>query len=266
MFPMLRARVAYNSGMATTATPESDYERRVRLDAQRWRAKMLRQPGMLSWATARLQTKVNSFIPEKAHAAITTVIKQMTQAVLAGSEFVAPTPTLTGSLEAREKLVAEKIEAYRTTAAVEGGIAGAGGFLLAMVDFPALLGIKLKLLFDIAALYGYSCADFRERLYLLQVFQLAFSGQQHRRKIFLEIENWQAGVHQLPNSFDDFDWRTYQQEYRNYIDLAKLVQLIPIVGAPVGAAVNYRLIQQLGETAMNAYRLRWLASSLEQSS
>jgi uncharacterized protein (DUF697 family) len=150
----------------------------------------------------------------------------------------------------------QKIEAYRTTAAVEGGIAGAGGFVLAMVDFPALLSIKLKLLFDIAALYGYSCADFRERLYLLQIFQLAFSSQQHRRKVFLEIENWQSRAEQLPNSFADFDWRTYQQEYRNYIDLAKLVQLIPIVGAPVGALVNYQLIKQLGETACNAYRLR----------
>jgi hypothetical protein len=187
----------------------------------------------------------------------------MTQAVLTGSEFVASTPVLAGSLEMRERLVTQKIEAYRTTAAVEGGIAGAGGFVLAMVDFPALLSIKLKLLFDIAALYGYSCAEFRERLYLLQIFQLAFSSQQHRRKIFLEIEGWQAHEQELPSSLDEFDRRTYQQEYRNYIDLAKLVQLIPVVGAPVGAVVNYHLIKQLGETASNAYRLRFFAAVQE---
>jgi hypothetical protein len=98
-------------------------------------------------------------------------------------------------------------------------------------------------------------------LYLLQIFQLAFSSQQHRRKIFLEIEGWQTQSIGLPNSLDEFDWRTYQQEYRNYIDLAKLVQLIPIVGAPVGAVVNYRLLKQLGETARNAYRMRWFAAS-----
>jgi hypothetical protein len=248
----------------TLAVPtDTDYDRRARNEVQQWRVRMLQQPGMLSWAAGRLQAKVNSFIPEKAHAAITTVIKEMTQAVLTGSEIVAPTPALTGTLAAREALVAQKVEAYRTTAAVEGGIAGAGGFMLALADFPALLSIKLKMLFDIAALYGHSGADFRERMYLLQVFQLAFSSQQHRRKVFLEMEQWEEQFAQLPNSLADFDWRTYQQEYRNYIDLAKLVQLIPVVGAPVGAVVNYQLIKRLGETARNAYRLRWFASKAE---
>lgn len=55
------------------------------------------------------------------------------------------------------------------------------------------------------------------------------------------------------------DWRRFQQEYRDYIDLAKLAQLIPIVGAPIGAVVNYRLLDQLGEAAINAYRMRWFA-------
>ena len=39
-------------------------------------------------------------------------------------------------------------------------------------------------------------------------------------------------------------------------DLAKMAQLIPVIGAPVGVVVNYRLITKLGETAMNAYRMR----------
>ena len=63
-----------------------------------------------------------------------------------------------------------------------------------------------------------------------------------------------------PATAEDFDWRRFQQEYRDYIDLAKLAQLLPVVGAPIGAIVNWRLVEQLGETAMNAYRLRWFAS------
>jgi hypothetical protein len=31
-----------------------------------------------------------------------------------------------------------------------------------------------------------------------------------------------------------------------------------VVGAPIGAVVNYRLLDRLGETAMAAYRVRWL--------
>jgi hypothetical protein len=38
-----------------------------------------------------------------------------------------------------------------------------------------------------------------------------------------------------PYDVDQFDWRSFQQEYRDYIDLAKMAQLIPVIGAVVGA-------------------------------
>ncbi len=60
-------------------------------------------------------------------------------------------------------------------------------------------------------------------------------------------------------TLDTFDWRKFQQEYRDFIDLAKLAQLIPVVGAPIGAVVNFKLTDRVGEAAMNAYRMRWFA-------
>ena len=44
------------------------------------------------------------------------------------------------------------------------------------------------------------------------------------------------------------------------VDLAKLAQLIPLVGAPIGAVVNWRLTERLGVTAINACRLRRLST------
>jgi hypothetical protein len=64
----------------------------------------------------------------------------------------------------------------------------------------------------------------------------------------------------LPEDVDKFDWRIFQQEYRDYIDLAKMAQLIPVIGAVVGAIVNYKLINKLGETAINCYRMRKVSS------
>jgi hypothetical protein len=49
----------------------------------------------------------------------------------------------------------------------------------------------------------------------------------------------------------------FQQEGRDYLDLAKLVQLVPVIGAVGGAYVNHRLTHKLGNFAMNAYRMRW---------
>ena len=235
----------------------SDYESQALEELRHWQHEMQRAPGLWNRATSGMQRKINSYIPEKIHESVTAVIKQMTRAVLSGSNFTASSPLLDGSLEERESRVREKIDGYRKTAAVEGGITGAGGFLLGLADFPLLLSIKLKLLFEIAALYGFSGEDYRERLYLLHIFQLAFSGDAHRADVYQKMQRWHEQSANLPSSIDEFDWRKFQQEYRDYIDLAKLAQLVPVIGAPVGVIVNNRLLKKLGVTAMNAYRMRW---------
>ena len=72
------------------------------------------------------------------------------------------------------------------------------------------------------------------------------------------MENWDDASKKLPEDIEQFDWRNFQQEYRDYIDLAKMAQLVPVIGAPVGIIANYSLIKKLGITAMNAYRMRLL--------
>lgn len=235
----------------------SDYESMVLDELRRWQHEMQREPGLWNRATSSVQRKINSYVPEKIHASLTAVIKQMTHAVLSGSNFTASPPLTDGSLQDREARVLSTIDRYRKTAAVEGGITGAGGFLLGLADFPLLFSIKLKLLFEIAALYGFSGEDYRERLYLLYIFQLAFSSDEHRGDVYRKMQRWHEQSSHLPNSLDELDWRKFQQEYRDYIDLAKLAQLLPIIGAPVGVVVNNRLLKKLGATAMNAYRMRW---------
>lgn len=240
------------------------YDQLALREMLRWKTSMSSRPSFADRLSKRAQVKLNSFIPEKIHAALTTAIRQMVRAVLFGAGFTTPALKGEGSLEDREKQVDERIVIYRRTAAAEGGITGAGGILLGLADFPLLLSIKMKLLFDIAALYGYDVKDYKERLFILQVFQLAFSSQQHRREIFSVVNNWAQYRETIPKDLEQFDWRAFQQEYRDYIDLAKLFQLVPGIGAVVGLVVNYRLLKKLGETAKNAYRLRWYQEQLLQ--
>ena len=232
------------------------YTKQVSAELSLWQKQMVRRPSILNKLSKKLQTKINTWIPEKVHKAITTVIKQMIRGVLFGATHTTARPVPGESLQARELAVLQKIKNYRTTAAVEGGITGAGGFVMGLADFPILIGFKIKLLFDIASIYGYNVGDYKERVYMLHIFELAFSSHEHRKKIYLTMIDWDLKSKELPEDINQFDWRSFQQEYRDYIDLAKMAQLIPVIGAPVGIVVNYRLIKKLGFTAMNAYRMR----------
>lgn len=241
----------------------TNYDLIMRRELQTWQRKMMRKPGILNRLSKRAQDKINSIIPEKVHNAITVAIKQMVRGVLFGAKLTTRDKVIQLKLEATDATVEEIIKRYRNTATVEGALTGAGGFWLGLADFPLLMAIKIKMLFEIAATYGFSVDDYKERIYILHIFQLAFSSAQHRRKVFMEMKDWNEQSKSLPNDIDQFDWRPFQQEYRDYIDIAKLAQLIPVIGAPVGAVVNYRLIRKLGFTAKMAYHMRLMNQSFD---
>ena len=129
-----------------------NYQKEAYAELIIWQRNMMRSPGVINRLAKKIQTKINNWIPEKVHQAITATIKQLIRGVLFGAEYITSKPLQDKSFEVREMAVQERIKAYRNTAAVEGGVTGAGGILLGLADFPILIGIKIKLLFDIAGL------------------------------------------------------------------------------------------------------------------
>jgi len=232
----------------------------VLAEVETWRAKVLKPPGLWDKATRGTQDRINKVIPEKVHAVVTSGVEAMTRGILFGSDLIQTRPQADGSLAAREARARATIRTYRNTASVEGGVAGAGGFVLAAADLPALMAIKVKMLGDVVGAYGWGGDTVRERLFLLHIFHLAFASAKRRPEALAELERWIAGIDQ-PEAITEYDWRRFQIEYRDYIDLAKLAQMIPVVGAPIGAVVNWRLVERLGETAMMACRMRWFGPS-----
>ncbi len=216
---------------------------------------MQEPPSLFSALAGAAQSRIARAIPERVHKVFTVAIENATRAVMYGADFLNGPPQPIISLEETERNVLEKIKFYRNTAAAEGGITGAGGLLLGLADFPIWLTLKMKMLFEIARLYGRDTSDFRERYLILTVFQLTFSNQQTRNKLFPVLEHWNDFSRSI-NSLDDLDWRTFQQQYRDSIDLAKLLQLVPGIGAVVGVLVNHRLTEKLGVFAMNSYRMQ----------
>lgn len=232
------------------------YEDIALRELRAWQGEMVSSPSLFNRLSKKLQVKMNSFIPEKIHQVITATIKQMIKGVLFGARQITKEISPFQDLQSTEEAVEKLIRNYKHTASVEGGVTGAGGILMGLADFPLLLAIKIKMLFDIASLYGFDVQDYKERVYLLHIFQLAFSSHEHRTHIYLQMNDWENQKHLLPDDINQFDWRNFQLEYRDYIDLAKMAQLVPGIGAVVGVVVNYKLVKKLGLTAMNAYRMR----------
>jgi len=235
-------------------------------DLAHWRAALTKPAGPLGGLARKAQLKINQVIPEKVHAAITTAMEGLTRGILTGADFATGSPQPHSSkggltLDEKRAKAAAAIDGWKKTASVEGGITGAGGFLAAAADFPLLMSFKIKLLFEIAAIFGHDGTDLDERLYILHIFELAFSDATHRARVLAAMDDWDArrperwGA-ERPDTLEAFDWRAFQQQYRDHIDLAKLAQLLPVVGAPVGAIVNWRLVESLGHTAVMAYRMR----------
>jgi uncharacterized protein (DUF697 family) len=236
--------------------PESAYEKEAIRVMKKWQQKMKRKPSLINKFSKRIQNKINLWIPEKVHQIVTRAIKEMTRGMMSGAGLINPPILQNENLENRENLVLKRINFYRKTAAIEGAATGAGGILLGLADFPLWLSIKMKMLLEIAALYGFDVKNPSERVFLLYIFQLSFSSQQHKNDVFKKLEDWGKLSNQMEGTNIEMDWRKFQQEYRDYIDLAKFFQLVPGIGAVVGAYVNHSLTEQLGSTAMNAYRMR----------
>lgn len=230
------------------------YEEKAYDELLDWQRKIRKRGNKFGRMSKNVQNKLNAMIPEKVHQVFSEAVKGMVQSVLSGSNLVfkKPFPEMF-TLEEKEEKIKEQLDKYRKTATIEGAGTGAGGLLLGLADFPLLLSIKLKFLYDVARIYQYDLKNLEERIFLLMVFQLAFSSDEKRIETLNIIENWDTEKKRLT----DLDWKRFQQEYRDYIDIVKMLQLVPGIGAAVGAYANYKLLDRLGETAIYAYRMRY---------
>lgn len=228
-----------------------------------WEIRQEKTPNMIEKASKSVSTNINKLIPEKVHKTITATVRGMFQTTLFGMNYIPQNDPLVGATLAESDAKAEELlSLYKKIAAAEGAGTGAGGILLGLADFPILIGIKLKFLFELAHAYGYSTKDYRERLFILYVFQIAFSSPTKKPALLDTIKNW----HEIASGFppadaymNQVDWLQLQQEYRDTIDFRKMLQLVPGIGAVVGAWANFGLLEELGVAGMNSFRLRRLA-------
>ena len=228
------------------------YEQRVNQEIAIWKKKLFAKPGKMERLSKNAQNFISAKMPKKINQAFSLSIKTMVEGVLNGSSYVPKAQQSYHTLAEMDEAAERTLTAYRKTAVVEGAGTGFGGGFIAMADFPLLLSIKVNYLYALSGIYGYNPKDLSERIFILLVFQLAFSSPEKKKELLPVILNWE----QEKGRFSEIDWNSFQQEYRDTIDLVKMFQLIPGFGAAVGAYANRQLLDQLGETAKNAFRIR----------
>ena len=233
-----------------------DYEAQVKKELALWEKKMLKKTGVIEGLSRDIQKKVDSFIPQKIHATISKTMEIAIKSILGGINLIPIDHKKLSrarytTLAQKDREVSKIIERYKKLAAATGAGTGLGGLLSLAIDYPALISLELKMLQEIAHCYGYDIGEKRERIYLLKIFMLAFSSDKYRKKTYLEVINFE-------NVPLDIDWRGLYHEYKETVDFKKMLQIIPGFGALIGAWANYGLIDVLGETARNCYRLRKL--------
>ncbi|MFA0816158.1 MAG: EcsC family protein [Anaerofustis sp.] len=238
----------------------SDYEERCRQALILWKKDMLKDATAAEKGLHRLQCSARNLIPEPANRMMTDAVKNMTRAAMSVASVGTDASRYAYTLCERDRLAREKIDAYRKNGMISGAATGYGGCVLSLADFPILLSIKMKLLSEIGACYGFDGNDPQEQLFQLLIFQLAFSRREKRKELF---HRWIASGAHIGRMFSDepFDWTGFREEYCDYIDLAKLLQMVPGFGAVIGAVSNDRLVLHLGKTAVQAYHYRLLSKS-----
>jgi hypothetical protein len=156
---------------------------------------------------------------------------------------------------------------------LEGAGMGLGGLLLIAADIPALMVINLRLLIQLAYIYGIDASLPAEREFLLNIMMLASADQKDRHGIFWKLDqaakyNIQATVLSIQieeNITSEAMRRMVGTAHRIALKLShtKIAQLLPVVGLAIGAGGNYAFTRETTNYGMMTLRKRWLMRKYE---
>lgn len=233
-------------------------------ELQDWLKAEMKKPNLLDKGADKVQKYFQKFVPSQINNAITKGMEGFTRLVMGGSGIMLPKVEAGLSVEESARRSEKSIENYVHMGMISGAGTSAGGIVTGLLDLPLLMSFKIKLIFEIGSHYGYDLKDPRERYFALMIFREAFSSPIRKKEHLQALIHFETQKENLKQPLEKVDWKGFQQEYRDYIDLAKLLQFVPGIGIVVGATVNRQLMLRLGKTAIYAYELRYFQTRPEE--
>ncbi|MBT8424900.1 MAG: EcsC family protein [Silicimonas sp.] len=172
-------------------------------------------------------------------------------------------------LEACDEAVADVRRWALGYAVTGGGAAGAFGALGLAIDVPATIALALRTVRLVGLSYGFGGDSEAERIYILDVLQLAGANSKVERDAAMARlakertefgrEDWQKIV-KLTGQTTGSVTATRRVATTLGVNLStrKIAQIAPFIGAAVGAGVNAAFQNDVAAAARFAYRARWL--------
>ncbi|WP_010502976.1 EcsC family protein [Paenibacillus elgii] len=141
-------------------------------------------------------------------------------------------------------------------ATAQGATTGFGGLFTLAIDIPAILGLSLKVLQEMAMVYGYDPNDKRERVFVIKCLQFASSDIVGKKAVLEELADFDNEHRQRDAISQLQGWREVVTIYRDNFGWKKLFQLIPVAGMIFGAVLNRSTLQDVAEAGKMLYRKR----------
>lgn len=147
-------------------------------------------------------------------------------------------------------------------ATLQGAATGFGGMFTLIVDIPAMLGISLKVLQEIALCYGYDPKEKRERVFVVKTLQFASSDIVGKRAILDELNRVTDDTRNRQMISELQGWREVMAGYRDQFGWKKLFQMVPVAGLVFGAIINRGTLKDVAEAGKMLYRKRRIMERL----
>ncbi|WP_419873210.1 EcsC family protein [Candidatus Pristimantibacillus sp. PTI5] len=161
---------------------------------------------------------------------------------------------------------AEQLASSRSTmATLQGATTGIGGIFTLAVDIPAILGLSLKIIQEIAICYGFDPKLKEERVFAVKVMQFASSDIVGKKAILEELGAIDKAGRSSQMMSQLQGWREVVTVYRDNFGWKKLFQMIPVAGILFGAFINRGMLNDVAEAATMLYRKRRVMIKLAEN-
>jgi hypothetical protein len=165
-------------------------------------------------------------------------------------------------LEVMDRVCNELIESRVSFAQYQGATTGVGGLFTLAIDIPALLGLALKTLQEIAITYGYDPKEKKERIFIVKCLQFTSADIVGKKAILEQLTSFSNDQQQVFSQLQG--WREVIMTFRDQFGWKKLFQFVPIVGIIFGAMFNKMFIENITETGKMLYRKRRILEKISQ--